>query len=204
VTNPLDHMLESPEMTIVEALFAGKTVERVESPMPSPYDGRPDESRFALHFTDGSVVEIHGSGSDMDGYVQANELSRDEQLERAHKAVDAERKQEETRIKRKEWMALSCEEREAEIAKRRASRKPLDLLVEDGMMSMIEDFYRPIFSFTAQPERVVRDLCPKCRERECPNAPTRTLPATRGLTGPWTATIEPGSAMATKTKARRS
>lgn len=117
-----------------------------------------------------------------------------------HKAADHERKQEEARIKRREWMALSCEEREAEIAKR---REPLDLLVGDGMISMIEDLYRPTFSFSAQPERTVRDRCPKCRERECPNAPTRTLPATPGLTGAWNATIQPGSAMATKTKARR-
>lgn len=110
----------------MEALFAGKTVERVESPMPSPYDGRPDESRFALHFTDGSVVEIHGSGSDMDGCVEANALSHSEQLERAHKAADAERKTAEAKLKREAWMALSCEEREAEIAKRDAARKPGD------------------------------------------------------------------------------
>lgn len=187
----------------MEELFLGKTVERVESPMPSPYDGRPDESRFALHFTDGSVVEIHGSGSDMDECVEANELSHSEQLERSHKAADHEREQEEAKLKREAWMALTCEEREAEIAKRRAGRKPLDLLVEDGMISMIEELYRPTFSFLAQPERTVRDPCPKCRERECPNAPTRTLPATRGLTGAWNATIQPGSAIATKTKARR-
>lgn len=187
----------------MEALFAGKTVERVESPLPSPFDGRPDESRFALHFTDGSVVEIHGSGSDMDECVEANELSRDEQLERAHKAADHEREQEEARIKRKEWMALSCEEREAEIAKRRSSMTLSQRGLENALGMWLRDLCEPEFSFTARPERTVHDPCPKCRERECPNAPTRTLPATPGLTGAWTATIEPGSAMATKTKARR-
>lgn len=182
----------------MEELFLGKTVERVESPMPSPYDGRPDESRFALHFTDGSVVEIHGSE-----YVEANTLSHSEQLERAHKAADHEREQEEAKIKRREWMALSCEEREAEIAKRRSSMTPSQRGFEDITLGMLRDLYEPTFSFSAQPERTVHDPCPKCRERECPNAPTRTLPATPGLTGAWNATIEPGSAVATKTKARR-
>lgn len=188
----------------MEELFLGKTVERVESPMPSPYDGRPDESRFALHFTDGSVVEIHGSGSDMDECVEANTLSHDEQLERAHKAADAERKTAEAKLKREAWMALSCEEREAEIAKRRSSMTPSQRGFEDITLGMLRELYEPTFIFSAQPERTVRDPCPKCGERECPNAPARTLPATRGLTGAWTASVEPGSAMATKTKARRS
>lgn len=187
----------------MEALFLGKTVERVESPMPSPCDGRPDESRFALHFTDGSVVEIHGSGSDMDEYVEVNALSHDEQLERAGKAADHERAREEAHLKREAWMALSCEEREAELAKRRASMTLSQRGLENITLGMMRELYEPTFSFSAQPERTVRDPCPKCRERECPNAPTRTLPATRGLTGAWNATIQPGSAIAAKTKARR-
>lgn len=170
-------------MSSADALLSGKTVERVETPTPSPYDGRADESRIVLHLTDGSAVELIGSGDDCDDWIEARALSHSEQLERAHIAADHEREQEEAAIKRREWMALSCEERQAERARRDAERKPGDLLVEGAMFSMLEDFYRPSWSWHDQPERTVRDRCPKCRERECPNAPTRVIPAQPGIVG---------------------
>lgn len=164
-------------------LLIGKTVERVETPVPSPYNGRPDESRIALYFTDGTVVEVKGGGDDCDGWVEVESFSHSEQLERAHKAVDYERGIEESHIKRREWMALSCGERQATLTQRRAEQKPGNLLMEGAMLSMLTDFLEPRITFFDQPGRVVRDPCPKCRERECPNAPTRTIPAKRGIIG---------------------
>lgn len=160
-------------------LMEGKMVGLVETPIPNPYDGSPDESRIVLHFTDGTSVEIKGGGDDCDDWVEIEALSHSEQLERAHKAVDYEREQEEGRIKRREWIALSCEERKAKLAE----RKPGDLIMEDAMLSMLNDSFEPRATFYDQPERTVHDPCPKCRERECPNAPTRVIPAKRGIFG---------------------
>lgn len=183
----------------MEELFQGKTVERVETSPPSPYDGRPDPSRIVLHFTDGSAVEIVGGGDDFGASVEVKALSHGEQLERAHKACDYEREQEEAAIKRREWMALPCEQREAELARREQEGPVIRSIYLDVLTWQLEEGCSAWFP---TPERTVRDRCPKCRERECPNAPERLIPAKPGIAG--SAITSMGSALSPKIKARRS
>lgn len=169
-------------------LLDGKTIERVETSPPSPYDGSPDDSRLVLYLSDGSMVEITGGGDECDDWISAQELTPAEQAKRLLKAAEHKAKVEEQREERRVWLALTCEQRQAELAK----RKPdiLSSLIDPVYFDMIARQLEQGTTWDGTPERTVRDRCPKCRERECPNAPTRIIPAKPGLNGATSITFD--------------
>ncbi len=190
------------EPTLTEQL-AHKTIIRVELNAPNPRDGREDEARILLHHADGTALEIVGGGDDCDDWVNIELLDAEAIQALRQLQADYAYKQGVKAIEREKYLAkylaLTCEERCAERLKRGLD----NFLINDAMREVFSDaLYRrhPLF---AEPERTIKVPCPKCHERECENATTKTLSATPGvnLGGGFKGMMEPGTA---KTKARRS
>jgi len=167
----------------------GKTIRYVKLSPPSPHDGRPDKSRLHLHCTDGTVVEIQGGGDDVDDWVGMEILTADELRDRDAKQREHELAQAERDRARAAWLALTCDQRAAERDRRR-QEKPDTLLMGDAMAEWVDSMLERQSHLYDQPERTVRRRCSACGERECPNAPTRVIPAQQGiLGGSWTAVL---------------
>jgi hypothetical protein len=148
----------------------GKTIASIEETPPSPHDGRPDDERLILHFEDGTALEIEASGGhDGEGYPNATMLDAATLAERRSLALKYEAEQRQAREKREAWMTLSCGER----ARRLDRHPPAGLFVP----SFYENIYLDQLA-RGPKDRVIRDRCARCRERECPNAPTRILKGT--------------------------
>lgn len=181
----------------MDDLLAGKTIDRIETSPPNDHNGEPDPARLILYLTDGSMVEIIGGGDDCDEWITIHPLSDGELAKRSLKAAEREQEAKDRKLKHKAWMALTCEERQAEIA----TRKP-DLFgsaLKSMWLDAIYDQQRPTWAGT--PEHTLTYPCPKCHEQECPNAPKRVIPAKLGLMDAnWNTITEPSK----RTRARRS
>lgn len=140
----------------------GKTVARIEEKPPSELGGSPDPSTVLIHFTDGTALEIQSSS-----YEEADQcvstLSADEIARRQALGRSYQHRQERRASKRREWMALTCEERAACIG------QPPPIAVE-----MRKNLYGQIFSLNklgyGDKDAAILRWCDKCYETECPNA----------------------------------
>ncbi len=137
--------------------LVGKTIARVDERAPSPWDGTPSENRIILFFTDETAVEFVGSGDDCDSWLSCETVSAEELAARDTKRAEHEAERREQALKRKAWLALTCEER---VARGRPNANALlpDLYLRPMLESLGGTLVEP---------------CPKCGERECTNAPAR-------------------------------
>ncbi len=120
--------------------------------------------------------------------LTAAELRDRDVKHREHELAQAERER-----ARAAWLALTCEQRSAARERRRQEshrRGDFMPLLDDAVAGWIESTLEQQCGLYDQPERTVRRRCSACGERECPNAPTRVIPAQQGiLGGPWTAVL---------------
>lgn len=152
----------------------GKTIARLQQDAPDPESGRPSEERLLIHFTDGTALEIVASSYE-EATIDTQTLSRDNVLEREHLHREHEKAEAEKAQKRKEWLALSCDERAAQAPKRSHPFFWLEAAMED---SILEQALLASASASASPAREIKLRCPTCGERECPNAPVKNLKTT--------------------------
>jgi hypothetical protein len=185
---PLGHCLADVVSTLTEQL-AHKTIVRVQENASNPVSGWPSESRIILHFADGTGLELAGSGDDCDEWIEAEVLDAAAISERRLAERRYEADQQVKAIERKEWLALTCEER-CKVLKERAEPGPGMLMTSAFMDGLVEEIQRGSLLIDT-PERTIAVPCTKCHERECENATTKTLPAQKGidLAGPWTAVL---------------
>jgi hypothetical protein len=155
--------------------LAGKTIEKVDSDSPDPNTGQRRGEYALLYFTDGTALELSaGGGYDGEGYPTWDLLDAQAVADRVAAGVRCEEEQAEEKRKREAWMALTCAQRAARLNRN----------VNPPAGSMIPEFYadRIIDGLQRGPkDRTVKDRCSRCRERECPNAPTRVLEGTGSL-----------------------
>lgn len=182
-------------------LFAGKTIQRTETHPPSPYDGKPDQGRIVLHFTDGTMIELIGEGDDYDNSISAQTLEPAEHHRRLTLATEHQKAVEQRKRDREAWLNLTCQERETELAAKRADENPVNAMIRKIYGREIRQILTTSGSILhGQAARTVHDPCPKCEETSCPNAPTRHIPAR----GPMVYTTSDLTlAPQTRTKARR-
>ena len=113
-----------------------------------------------IHFTDGTALEVTAAGGyDGDGYPDYELLDAAAIAARRAARKQFEEIQAQKRRERDAWLALSCSER----ARRRARNKyaPRGSLIPDAFSDMVIDSIMP----------PSKGRCPRCGERECPNAP---------------------------------
>lgn len=152
----------------------GKTIARIDENPRDPDYGGEDHGSVILYFTDGTALHIEGhsyesvdlsleplSGAD----VRARNAQVQGQRERARLG----------RLKRQEWMAVSCEERQRRRVATEATRGPFALMMGKAMQDNYTDAMLASCRQVYGASRAVRLPCENCGERACENAPTKRV-----------------------------
>jgi hypothetical protein len=154
--------------------LAAKVIERIEDNSPGLGDFDQDrEDRFLIHFTDGTALEVTASGGyDGEGYPDYELLDAAAIAERRAARKEFEEVQEQKRREREAWLALACSERARRLDRNKYA--PRGSLIPDAFSDVLLDSIAP----------PSKDRCPRCRERECPNAPEHIpAPAMKTVAG---------------------
>lgn len=160
----------------------GKTIARIDESPRDPEYGGEDHGTVLIYFTDGTALKIEGSS--YEEVSQHLEPLSQADVRRRNAQVQGQREQARLdRLRRQEWLSVSCDER----VRRRAARKPskFGLLMDETMADSMIDLMlsqRRMFYGESEP-LTVRTPCPRCRERACENAGTKTYPAQPAVFG---------------------
>jgi hypothetical protein len=149
----------------------GKTIAWIDESPRDPDYGGEDRGTIIIHFTDGGALKVEGwshEGVDMN----LEELSS-EDVRRRSLAVQGQREKARLgRLKRQEWLSVSCDERKRRNA---AQDKRGSFLLSDVYLDAYSDMIiaanRQLYG---QPVKV-RMICRNCGERSCENAPTKMI-----------------------------
>lgn len=157
-------------------MWSGKTIERIDSEPIDPEYGGVDRGTVIVYFTDGTALEIEGhSYEEVD--LSLTGLNTDDLAEREVKVSERLVEQRERERERAEWLALSCDERAAQRRAALAKQSPVHAAMSSMMADATTDMLAASRRLCGGDEMTVRLPCPRCGERQCENAPTRTLPA---------------------------
>jgi hypothetical protein len=173
----------------------GKTVKRIEEGPTGEY-GYVEHDTVVIHFTDGTALKVEGSSYE-DVSQSVTVLGRREVNALAHAAQGRRETARIDRLKRQEWLSISCEERGERKRAREAKMSPIAMVMRDTFMGAIADQIHASnrMFFGDRPERRVRQPCENCAECLCPNAPVKIIPAQKGIdpTAQYTVRVETGT-----------
>lgn len=171
----------------------GRTIARIEESPTDPKYGDTRDDTLLIHFTDGTALRVEGHSHE-DVSLSFEIESPRELCARRNAAVGRREKARLRRLQREEWLSITCDERaerkaryEARLsAEGRGLRNIVSAEMHDALLDMYVSSNRMLWG---DAERVVRLRCKNCGDRQCPNAPTKTLPAEPYKPAFWQSTV---------------